>query len=134
LIIFLVSGHLLAMAAACFGLAAGPAALVSTAMLLSMFAQLRPVLFRSDGAVTGIHVTADGSLSYRDPAGQWRTGTLARHVFARPGLTILSLTDEAARTHRAILLADSAGRDELRRLRIWLEWGHRSGQTGIPPG
>ncbi|GAB3250006.1 hypothetical protein GCM10027296_14100 [Chitinimonas naiadis] len=53
-------------------------------------------------------------------------------IYCTPWLTVLPLRSEDAQFVRLRLWPDSASRDDLRRLRVWLRWGTGSEEQGGP--
>jgi hypothetical protein len=122
---FLVAAHFAAIIAAAAGLPAIPAAIVSAALVLSLFGQLQFARLERPGSVKALHIAADGQVQIRDPRGGWHQAVLAGHVFATAWLVILPLDAPSGGRHTVVLLADSAAGDDLRRLRVWLQWGQK---------
>lgn len=133
LVAFLLAGHIVAIIATASGLPALPAVMVSAALGLSLLGQLQSALLRRAGSIKALHIAADGLVRYRDRKGDWHRAELGDHAYASPWLVVLPLTDQSGTQRHAVLLADSAGKDDLRRLRAWLQWGqparaHRDAQ------
>ena len=64
----------------------------------------------------------DGSVAWRDRRGGWRDARLGPGVFVSTWLILLPLIDGAGRRTWIIVAADAAGKDDHRRLRVWLRW------------
>jgi len=126
LLVFLVVAHVAAILAAIAGLPVIPAAILSAALALSLLGQLQVARLARPGSVRALHVAADGQVQIRDPNGGWHGVVLAGHAFATAWLVILPLDAPSGGRHTVVLLADSAAGDDLRRLRVWLQWGQKA--------
>ena len=123
LLVFLVVAHVAAILAGIAGLPAIPATFVSAALVLSLLGQLQVARLGRSGSVKALQIAADGQVQIRDPKGGWHRVLLAGHAFATAWLVILPLDAPSGGRHTVVLLADSAAGDDLRRLRVWLQWG-----------
>ncbi|MGE5320845.1 MAG: protein YgfX [Hyphomicrobiaceae bacterium] len=83
--------------------------------------------------VGGLRIAADGRLQCLDDMAEWRDAEVLDESFVSTGLIVLRYrpADRGART--LTLLPDSAGSDDLRRLRVSLRWARRTrSDTGFP--
>ena len=121
----LVLAHGLAVYAVWISLSGLPRALAAVAVLASLAATLAHALLRTPGSPVSLELTEDGRLSWRDRRGAWHEGTLGVSHFVSPFLVVVELRPGVRGVKRLVLLADSAPRDELRRLRVRLRWGRQ---------
>lgn len=86
-------------------------------------AMLRAALLRTRDAIVALEWNEEGGVNFRTRDGMWHEARLAGSTFVSPALTVLDLrTPGRRRMRHAVLMGDSAGRDEYRRLRVRLQW------------
>jgi hypothetical protein len=127
-----VAGGLLAVV----GLPAAITSLLALAVALSFLATVRrTALLISRDAVVALEWTADGGLSFQTRDGTWRAARLLPDSFVTPPLTVLCLatSESGARVRHVVLLPDSAGREEYRRLRVRLRWDRSALPGNVRP-
>lgn len=125
LIFFLVFGHVVACFAALTGLELAAAAVITGALAVSLWGQLQIIRLKTPGAVLALRITSEKNVEYRDVSGTWHVSKPVGQGYATPLLMILSLRNESGSRRRVILFGDSAGKEDLRRLRSWMRWGPR---------
>ena len=81
----------------------------------------------------GVRIKSDGQIQLSVANGEWQSTELMPGSFVSPGLSVVRLRTKHT-MHRLILLPDSAGRDELRRLRLSLRWAPRTRLDTTFPG
>lgn len=128
------SYRLAALLAAGHGLAAGcvaatdlplavRVALVALLAASCARALLHAALLRTRDAIVALEWNEEGAVNFRTRDGVWREARLAGSSFVSPALTVLNLRTPGRRHLRhAVLMGDSAGREEYRRLRVRLQW------------
>lgn len=128
------SYRLAALLAAAHGLAAGGVAatdlpLAVRLLLVTVLAAscarsiLHAALLRTRDAIVALEWNGEGEVNFRTRDGLWREARLAGSTFVSPMLTVLNLRPPGLRRMRhAVLMGDSAGGDEYRRLRVRLQW------------
>ena len=104
-----------------------PATLRFTLVLLlpaaTGYALLRDALRLLPWSVTALQLAGDGTLRYRTRDGRWRGARLLGDSCVTAWLTVLVLVPAGSRFARGVvLLPDSLGREDYRRLRIQLRW------------
>ena len=119
----LVLAHSLAAYAVWISLGGLPRALAVGAVLASVAATLAHAALRTPWSAVSLELTEDGRASWKDRRGAWHEGALGASHFVSPVLVVVELKPRNRGVKRLILLADSAPRDELRRLRVRLRWG-----------
>ena len=130
--VVLVLAHGLAAYAVWISLAGLPRVLAGIAVLASLAATLAQALLRTPWSAVSLELAEDERASWRDRSGTWHEGTLGESHFVSPLLVVVELKARDRGVKRAILLADSAGRDDLRRLRVRLRWGrHHSARNNL---
>src|ERR1700704_7169687 len=118
----LVVAHVLALGAAWVSLTGWPQVLVGLGVLLSGAGCLAGVLHRSSRAVLSLELREDGRASWRDRNGRWHEGRLGSEHFVSTVLVVLRF-DQTGRGRKClVLMGDSAGPEDFRRLRGWLPW------------
>src|SRR5215467_6976691 len=113
-----VVAHALAAYAVWISFAGLPRFLAGIAVLASLAIALGQALLRTPWSAVSLELAEDGRASWKDRRGKWHEGALGESHFVSPLLVVLQLTAPGRRAKRVILLADSAGRDDLRRLRV----------------
>jgi toxin CptA len=121
----LVLAHGMAVYAVWISLGGLPKILAAVAVLASLAATLAHALLRAPRSAVSLELAEDGRVSWRDRRGAWHDGTLGASHFVSPFLVVVELKPGNRGVKRLILLADSASRDELRRLRVRLRWGRQ---------
>ena len=121
----LVLAHGLAAYSVWISLGGLPRILAAVAVLASLAVTLAHALLRTPGSAVSLELAEDGRVSWRDRRGAWHEGTLGLSHFVSPLLVVVELKPGNRGAKRLTLLADSASRDELRRLRVWLRWGRQ---------
>lgn len=122
-----VLGILHAMAAASVLIVALPGAakaLIALFLGASAYASIRRHAFlMGSSACVGVRVRTDGSCEARLASGMTETGTLSSNWFVSGILVVLNFRSESnGRMRAVILLPDSAERDALRLLRVFLSF------------
>jgi len=120
-----VFAHGLAVYSAWISLAGLPRVIAAMAVLVSLAVTLARALLRTPGSAVSLELAEDGQASWRDRGGAWHEGTLGTSHFVSSLLVVVELKPRHRGVKRLILLADSASRDELRRLRVRLRWGRQ---------
>jgi hypothetical protein len=123
LIAFLVLGHVMAFLAAIAGLPGPAAGLVSAALILSLAVQLQAALLRRVASVMALRVAANGAIEFRGRDGSWHPADLDGQAYASPWLLVVRLAPAVGAVRCVVLLGDSGDADQMRRLRVWLQWG-----------
>jgi hypothetical protein len=121
----LVLVHGLAMHAVWISLGGLPRFLAAVAVLASLSVTLARALLCTPRSAVSLELAEDGRVSWKDRGGAWHEGTLGVSHFVHPFLVVVQLRPRPRGVKRLILLADSAPRDELRRLRVRLRWGRQ---------
>lgn len=75
--------------------------------------------------VASLRIAADGRLQCLDDSAEWRDAEVLGDSFVSPGLIVLRYR-VAGQVRTLTLLPDSAGADDLRRLRVSLRWTRRT--------
>jgi|SRR5215813_7581500 len=128
----LVVAHGLAAYSVWISLGGLPKILAAVAVLASLAATLAHALLRTPGSAVSLELAEDGRASWRDRRGAWREGALGSSHFVSPLLVVVELKPRHRGVKRLVLFADSASRDELRRLRVRLRWGrHHSVRNNL---
>jgi hypothetical protein len=117
--------HCLAVAASWMGLPPWSSALITLGLAISFCCQLAAALLLLPASVHALRITEDGKLVWRDRDGAWHAALLGRDAYASPWLVIVPLACESGRVRYVVLLTDSAEKDALRRLRVWLRWARQ---------
>jgi len=128
----LVVAHALALGAAWVSLTGWPQVLVGLGVLLSGAGCLAEVLHRSSRAVLSLELREDGRASWRDRNGRWHEGRLGSEHFVSTALLVLRLDQTGRGRKWLVLMGDSAGPEDFRRLRVWLRWRRELGSGGSP--
>ena len=130
--------HLLALVCGWVSLSDWPRYLVETGVLLSLFGTLSESVMRRRTAAVSLELHADGRCSWRDRQGEWHDARLEDGHFVSVPLIILGLRQGALGRKWIVLAHDSAGADELRRLRALLRLNVRADsgthEHPAPPG
>lgn len=102
--------------------------LVKTALGLALVASLMIYLRQLPGKVRGLKLTKDGSFSVRLVQDDWVPAEILGSSFVQPWLTVLHLRLEGRkRMLPVVLFPDALPHEAFRRLRVWLNWGWKSG-------
>lgn len=117
--------HGLALYAVWTSLGGWPRVFALFAILASLACTLAEALLRTGWSAVSLELMEDGRASWRDRRGAWHQGLLGGSHFVSPLLVVVELKPADRGAKRVILLADSAARDDLRRLRVWLRWRGR---------
>ena len=80
-----------------------------------------------------LRIAGDGRLQCLDDSTEWREAEVLGDSFVSPGLIVLRYR-VAGRVRTLTLLPDSAGADDLRRLRVSLRWTRRTRLDTSFPG
>lgn len=75
------------------------------------------------GGPRALRVSSSGEVEVF--AGRWQAARISGRPVVLPWLVSLALRPETGGVLRLVLLPDSAEREALRRLRVWLLWGWR---------
>ena len=122
LVIAVVVGHLLALAAAVAGLPPVAVAFAATGLALSLVHYWRWATHRAPSSVAALELGSDGRLAVAGPAAAWHPAVL-RHAAVPAGwLAILVARDGAGRSRSAVILPDALEPEAFRRLRVMLRW------------
>lgn len=98
------------------------------AVVASFVAAVRRVaLLATRDAIVALEWGDDGAVNFQTRDGVWHSGRLLPTTFVTPCLTVVNLRTAARlRARHIVLMADTTGADEYRRLRVRLQWD-RSG-------
>jgi len=128
--------HILALVCVWASLCDWPRYLVMIGVVLSGFGALSESM-RWRRAVAVSLELQDGRCSWKDRHGEWHEAQLGSGSFVSVPLIILDLREGTSRAKWIVLMCDSAGADELRRLRAWLRLSTRAHpgkhQRSVPP-
>lgn len=92
-------------------------------LLGSLFYELRLALRLGGNAVTALRIETDGVLRLHTARRGWVAGELLGSSYVTSFLSVINLrVADERRMRSVVLLPDSIGRDEYRRLRVWLRW------------
>lgn len=84
-------------------------------------------------ATPGLRIAADGRLQCLDGVAEWRDVEVLDDSFVSSVLIVLRYRTTGRQVRSLTLLPDSAGTDDLRRLRVSLRWAPRTrSDTGFP--
>lgn len=89
---------------------------------------------RRAGFRTMVRVAADGRLRCQDQQGEWREVEVMGDSFVSTGLIVLRYRLPGERVRALTLFSDSAGTDDLRRLRVSLRWANHTRSGKAFPG
>lgn len=81
-----------------------------------------------------MRVAADGQLQCLDAQGEWHEAEVLGDSFVSTGLIVLRYRTADRRVRTLTLLPDSAGAEDLRRLRVSLRWTRRTRSDTTSPG
>ncbi|GBG15242.1 uncharacterized protein NMK_2845 [Novimethylophilus kurashikiensis] len=102
--------------------------LVKTVIAMALVASLMIYLRQLPGKVRGLKLTKDGSFSVRLVQDDWVPAEILGSSFVQPWLTVLHLRLEGRkRMLPVVLFPDALPHEAFRRLRVWLNWGWKSG-------
>lgn len=83
----------------------------------------RDAMLAASNSIVAIEIEEDRTCDVQLRSGEWKEYVLLDTSFVSPYVTILNLGRERAFIARHIvILPDSLGKDEFRRLRVWLRW------------
>lgn len=82
--------------------------------------------WRRASPVARLRIVADGRLQCRDGAAEWRDAEVVGDTFVSAALIVLRYRTPGRGVRSLSLLPDSAGADDLRRLRVSLRWAPRT--------
>lgn len=91
----------------------------------AVLAVRRHALLRGPRAITMLAFTDSGQVSIGHRDGSWQTGRILGSSTVGALLTVLNIAAGGRSVH-VVLLGDSLGADDFRRLRVWLRWGVRA--------
>lgn len=129
----LVGAHGLALLAAWVSLSGWVHMLVAFGVCLSALGCLAEALQWSGRAAVALELRADGRARWRDRKGLWHESLLGNDHFLSPVLMVVGLLTGGRSRKRIVLFSDSAAPEELRRLRVRLQW-HIRGEPGTGAG
>jgi len=118
----LVAAHGLTLAAAWVSLAGWAQVLAGAGILVSLTGCLARILLRTSQSAVSLELHEDGRVSWQTRKGTWHEGRLGKSNFVSTGLVVLDLEYARHRRKWMLLAADSASPEDLRRLRVWLQW------------
>jgi toxin CptA len=97
---------------------------LSLALWLSLlFSIRRDALLLARDSIVALELNQDGSGTLKTRGGEWQECALLGSSFISPYLTILNLEfGNRLQARHAVLLPDSLGAEDYRRLRVWLRW------------
>jgi hypothetical protein len=107
--------HVLALAAAWLSLEGWPRNVVACGLLLSAAGCLSEILHRTSGAAVSLELLDDDH-------------------FVSAALVVMRLDRVQGGRKWLVLAPDSAAREDLRRLRVWLRWYREAGAEGSKTG
>jgi toxin CptA len=81
----------------------------------------------------GLRIAANGRLQCRDDAMEWGDAEVLGDSLVSSGLIVLRYRLAGRRVQTLTLLSDSAGADDLRRLRVSLRWTRRTRSDTASP-
>ena len=129
--------HVLALAAAWLSLEGWPRVVVACGLLLSAAGCLSEILQRTSRAAVSLELLDDGRATWRDRSASSHEGRLGDDHFVSAALVVIRLDRTQGGRKWLVLAADSAAREDLRRLRVWLRWyrkaGPEIGEAGTKP-
>jgi hypothetical protein len=113
-----------AVALACAWISLPETALVPVAagIVLALIWHLPEALQRGERAVHALDLDAKGAARWRDRSGRWHEAEILPSSYVSGWLVVVNLGQTGRRGRSLVLLPDSAGTEELRRLRVWLRW------------
>ena len=80
-----------------------------------------------------LRIKANGQIQIRLADGEWQSTDSMPGNYVSPGLSVIRLRTQH-KTHRLVLMRDSATADDLRRLRLSLRWAPRTRLDTASPG
>lgn len=83
---------------------------------------LAAALQRRRDAILAVELETDGTLGLQNRLGQWSQAGILPGGYVSTWLIVLSLAAEGGGRRSLVLLPDSAAKEDLRRLRVWLRW------------
>ena len=93
------------------------------ALFANLVLELRHALLRMPDSVVALEISPDAALSIRTRSGGWRDCEVRGNTYVVSFLAILNLREtESRKTKRVVVLPDSIGAEDFRRLRVWLRW------------
>jgi len=82
--------------------------------------------WRRTSPMASLRIAADGRLQCLNDAAEWRDVEVLADSFVSTVLIVLRYRTEEGQVRTLTLLPDSAGADDLRRLRVSLRWARRT--------
>jgi hypothetical protein len=97
---------------------------LACAVILSFTAAVRrAALLKTRDAIVALEWSDDGAVNFQTRDGAWHAARLLPTTFVTPALTVINLrTVDRRRARHVVLMPDSAGGEEYRRLRVRLQW------------
>ncbi|HET7201131.1 MAG TPA: protein YgfX [Burkholderiales bacterium] len=129
----LVLAHGLALAAVGVSLTGWPLYVAGFGVLLSGIASLTSVLHRPSRSAVSLELHHDGRAYWRDGRGKVHEGRLGKDHFVSAALVVMGLEQTGRARKWVVLMADSASREDLRRLRVQLRWFLREDPAEVQP-
>lgn len=110
----------------------GVKAILVTLLLISLIYYLRKdALLVANNAVVALTLTDEMSCVLAMRSGRLMACSVLGNSFVAPYLTVINLQSEGKFCERSVvILPDSLGAEEFRRLRVWLRWRWKSDQDG----
>lgn len=97
------------------------------AMLVAgLFAASGWSIWKNRRPLPSLRLQSGGQIQVSVAGADWRSAEVLPGSFVSPGLSVVRLRMEDGQKHGLTLLPDSAGPDELRRLRVSLRWASRT--------
>ena len=89
--------------------------------------------WRRTAPMARLRIAADGRLQFLEDATEWRDAEVLGDSFVSTALIVLRYRTPGRGVRSLTLLPDSAGADDLRRLRVSLRWARRTrSDTSFP--
>ena len=114
--------HILALFSATVSLEGWPLALAGAGVCLSAAGSIGDALRRWPRSALELELCDDGGAAWRDRRGAWHQGRIAGPSYVSSWLLIAPLSSPGERRRLLVLMPDSAEREDLRKLRLWLRW------------
>ena len=95
---------------------------VAAGIVLALVWHVPAALQRGKRAVQALELGAEGKIRWRDGSAQWHDARILPSTYVSGWLVVMNLGEDAGRARSLVLLPDSAGAEDLRRLRVWLRW------------
>ena len=98
-------------------------------ILTSLLLEIRVAFRLNANAVTMLRIAGDNVLSAQTRRGNWHVCEVLGSTYVTAFLTVLNLRANGERRIRnVVILPDSAGAEDYRRLRVWLRWRPQAGR------